>query len=73
MIPNCTNGQWGYEVIHFAPEDVTEMCFPDENYAFEAGSLLMERAQKIALELGYKGLYTIGQEGKSDIIFYCEG
>ena len=148
MIPNYTNGQWGYEIIHFAPEDVTEMCFPDEDYVFEeltddvfigaydgdkciglailepgffkymylsdlkvnssyrgqhVGSLLMEEAKKIALGLGYKGLYTIGQdnnvdaclfylgtgfhiggfdtnvykhtvqEGKSDIIFYCEG
>ncbi len=35
VIPSYTDGRWTYEVIRFAPENVTEMKFPDENYRYE--------------------------------------
>lgn len=35
ILPSFTNGQWSYEFSPYAPEDVTQMCFPDENYRFE--------------------------------------
>jgi len=139
--------KWMHTLFRFAPEDVTEMCFPDENYDYEAmsdstflgaydgdkciglailqpgffrymylydlkvsrayrgrhiGQLLIQRSKEIAAENGYCGLYTQGQdnnpgaclfylnsgfyiggldtnvyrhteqEGKADILFYCE-
>lgn len=33
MIPSYCNEQWSYETVMF--EEVTEMCFPDENYSFD--------------------------------------
>jgi ribosomal protein S18 acetylase RimI-like enzyme len=30
------DGKWGHSEVLFAEEDVSEMCFPDENYDFEA-------------------------------------
>ena len=33
MIPRCADGQWGYTIERF--DDVSEMCFPDENYSYE--------------------------------------
>lgn len=146
MIPSYTNEMWGYTIEKFSDE--TTMCFPDENYDYNAMSenstfigayadhvciglailqsgffkymylydlkvnleyrkkgvakLLIDRAKEIALSSGYKGIYTQGQdnnlgaclfylkagfyiggfdsnvykgttqEGKSDIIFYCD-
>ena len=139
--------KWSYELEHFAPENVTEMCFPDENYEYEAmsdsvfigaydgekcvglaiiqpgffkymylydlkvnsdyrgqhvGRKLIEKVKEVAASQGYCGVYTQGQdnnsaaclfylnsgfyiggldtnvyrhtkqEGKADIIFYCE-
>ena len=29
-------GQWTYSLVRYAPENITEMCFPDENYDFDA-------------------------------------
>lgn len=147
LIPSYKDGQWEYEIIHYAPEDVTEMCFPEENYNYDSmtdsvflgaydgdycvgvailqpgfskymylcdlkvngkyrgqhiGKMLIEKSRKIAAQQGYCGLYTqaqdnnpgaclfylnsgfyIGgldtnvyrhtkQEGKADILFYCE-
>ena len=147
LVPSYTNGKWTYEVVSFAPDAVTEMCFPDEHYDYEAmtdsiflgaydadrciglailqpgvfrylylydlkvnksyrgqhiGTMLIQKAKEIAVENGYCGLYTQGQdnnlgaclfylssgfyiggldvnvyrhtkqEGKADIIFYCE-
>ena len=147
MIPSYRNEKWKYEILHFPPENVTEMCFPDENYNYNAmkdsvflgaydadrcvglailqpgfckymylydlkvnkeyrgqhiGTKLIERAKEIAKQSGYCGLYTQGQdnnlgaclfylysgfiiggldtnvyrhtkqEGKADIIFYCD-
>lgn len=105
MLPSYA-GEWSYTVEKFS--DVTEMCFPDENYDYEAmseyttfigaydngvcvgvailqkgffkymylydlkvnvgyrkkgvGKLLIEKAKKIAVQLGYKGIYTQAQD-----------
>lgn len=138
---------WTYELLRFAPENVTETCFPEENYDFNSmqdsvflgaydgdkcvglailqpgffkymylydlkvnkeyrrqhiGRLLIQKSKETAKQKGYSGLYTQGQddnpgaclfylksgfyiggldtniyrhtkqEGKADIIFYCE-
>ena len=147
LIVSRREEKWTYEVERYAPEDVREMCFPDENYDYEAmkdsiflgaydgekciglailqpgffkymylydlkingqyrgqktGRKLITKAKEIAVRQGYCGLYTQGQdnnlgaclfylrcgfyiggldtnvyrhtkqEGKADIIFYCE-
>ena len=35
MIPSYINEKWEYKVERLDEKDVTEMCFPDENYDFE--------------------------------------
>ena len=35
MVPSYQDEKWSYTVEKFAPEDVSEMCFPDEDYDFE--------------------------------------
>lgn len=147
VIPSYHDERWTYEVVRYAPEDITEMCFPNENYDYDAmsdsvflgaydgenciglailqpgffqymylydmkvnkkyrgqhiGKMLIEKAKEIVAEQGYCGLYTQGQdnnlgaclfylnsgfyiggldtnvyrhtkqEGKADILFYCE-
>ncbi len=148
LIPSYSNEQWGYTIERFAEENITQMCFPDENYDWEAlsrnsvfvgaydgercvglailqqamlkymylydlkvnadyrgrriGTMLIDKSKEVALEQGYRGLYTQGQdnnlgaclfylhngfviggldtnvykgtsqEGKKDILFYCE-
>lgn len=141
------NGKWDYQLKKYPVAEITEMCFPDESYDYDAmkdsifigaydgeqcigliilqpgffkymylsdlkvnqkyrgqhvGQKLIAKAKEIAREKGYAGLYTQGQdnnpgaclfylkagfyiggidtnvyrhtkqEGKSDIIFYCE-
>lgn len=147
IIPSYTNEKWSYKIERYAAENITEMCFPDENYDYDSmtdsvflgaydddtciglailqpgffkymylydlkvngkyrrhhiGKMLIEKAKAIAAANGYCGIYTQGQdnnpgaclfylnsgfyiggldtnvyrhtkqEGKSDIIFYCE-
>lgn len=36
VVPSFTDGQWTYEVVRYATEDIEEMCFPDENYNYDA-------------------------------------
>ena len=147
IIPSYCGGNWAYKILRFPPENVTEMCFPDEKYDYDTmndsvflgaydgglcvglailqpgffkymylydlkvnksyrrqhiGALLIKRAKEFAKQNGYCGLYTQGQdnnpgaclfylhtgfyiggldtnvyrhtsqEGKADIIFYCE-
>ena len=148
MIPSYTNEKWSYTVEQFDETDITEMCFPDENYDYDKmspnhifigaydedicvglaimrqammkymylydlkvnaayrgkhiGTMLIEKSKEIALKHGYCGLYTQGQdnnlnaclfylkngfviggldthvytgtsqEGKNDILFYCD-
>ena len=142
-----TGGKWTHELIEFLPEEIGEMCFPDEDYDFDAmkdsvfigaydgekcvglaimqpgnfkymylydlkvnreyrgrhiGKMLIAKAGEVAAAHGYRGIYTYGQdnnpgaclfylasgfyiggidtnvyrhtsqEGKADIIFYCE-
>ena len=139
--------EWSYKLYRFASENVSEMCFPDENYDYDSmedrtflgaydgeacvglailqpgffkymylydlkvskayrrqhiGQLLIQKAKEVAVKNGYCGLYTQGQdnnpgaclfylnsgfyiggldtsvyrhtrqEGKADILFYCE-
>ena len=35
MLPSYINGKWNYEAKRFAKENITEMCFPDENYDYD--------------------------------------
>lgn len=107
VIPSYTNEHWDYELVRCAPEEVTEMCFPDEMYDYDAmpdsvflgaydddqcvglailqpgffrymylydlkvdrayrrqhiGRQLIDRAKAVAIERGYSGLYTQGQD-----------
>ena len=34
MIPSYLDEQWSYSVRYFKENDITEMCFPDENYNY---------------------------------------
>lgn len=34
MIPSYKDEKWSYTVEQFDPQDVSEMCFPDENYDY---------------------------------------
>lgn len=108
MLPSYNNGKWDYTELLFSEENVTEMCFPDEDYDFESlsqnsvfvgaydgdkcvglailqqaffkymylydlkvdagcrgkqvGRMLIEKSKKIAVQQGYRGLYTEGQD-----------
>ena len=35
LLPSYQNGEWGHTELLFPKENVTEMCFPDEDYDFE--------------------------------------
>ena len=35
MLPSYVNGKWDYTVKRFAKENITETCFPDENYDYD--------------------------------------
>ena len=35
MLPSYNNGKWDHTELLFPTENVTETCFPDENYNFE--------------------------------------
>lgn len=35
MIPSYSDEQWHYRVRYFRESDITEVCFPDENYNYE--------------------------------------
>lgn len=36
MVLTYENGTWRYTVEEFAPQQVSEMCFPDEDYDYDA-------------------------------------
>ncbi|MCI9215044.1 MAG: GNAT family N-acetyltransferase, partial [Oscillospiraceae bacterium] len=36
MEPSYADGRWGYKEILFDEENISEMCFPDEDYDYEA-------------------------------------
>ena len=36
LMPSYCDGKWTYEILRFSTEKITEMCFPDENYNYEA-------------------------------------
>lgn len=35
MIPSYSDEQWNYSVRYFNEADITDVCFPDENYNYE--------------------------------------
>ncbi len=35
MLPSYEKKEWQYTICKFAPQDVSQMCFPDENYNYE--------------------------------------
>lgn len=148
MIPSYSDEQWNYSVRYFNEADITDVCFPNENYnyeemkeksvcigAYDSGkcvglailqdawfqymylydlkvskdyrkkgiaSAMMQKAKDVCKAHGYSGIYTQGQdnnlaaclfyiktgfhiggldtnvykgtkqEGKADIIFYCD-
>ena len=148
MLPSYCGERWNYETERFAEKDITETCFPDENYDWDElsknsvfvgaydddkcvglailqqawfkymylydlkinseyrgrhiGTMLIEKSKEVAIEHGYRGIYTQGQdnnlgaclfylnngfviggldthvytgtsqEGKKDILFYCD-
>ena len=147
IVPAYQYGRWTYDLRRYAPEAITEMCFPEEDYDYDSmpdsvflgaydgarciglailqpgffkymylydlkvsaayrgrriGQMLIRKAKEIAAQKGYCGLYTQGQdnnpaaclfylnsgfyiggldtnvyrhtkqEGKADILFYCE-
>jgi len=110
---------WDYTVIRFPAENITEMCFPDENYDYDQlaqdgvligaydndrciglailqhhflkymylydlkvdahyrgqgiGRMLIEKAKEIAVEQGYRGIYTQGQDNNlGACLFYLK-
>ena len=34
MVPSYVDERWNYSVLYFNETDITEMCFPDENYNY---------------------------------------
>ncbi len=36
MIPSYCDGHWSCNFVSLAPEEASEMCFPDENYDYDA-------------------------------------
>lgn len=117
MIPSYVDRKWGYSVEEFSREQVTEMCFPDEDYDYDRmcrnsvfvgaydgdksvglavfqdfffqymylydlkvckayrkqriATKLIEEGLRIAVERGYRGIYTQGQDNNlSACLFY---
>ena len=117
MIPSYCNGKWSYETEQFNEKEITETCFPDENYEWDdlaknsvfvgaydgneciglsilhqammkymylydlkvnkayrgrhIGKLLIEKSKAVAMEYGYRGLYTQGQSNNLGVcLFY---
>lgn len=113
------NGKWDYKTECFAKEDISEMCFPDENYDYDMlsknsvfvgaydgdeciglavlqhamlkymylydlkinadyrgkhiGAMLIEKSKEVALEQGYRGIYTQGQDNNlGACLFYLK-
>lgn len=108
LLPSYGNGKWDHTELLFPAENVTEMCFPDEDYDFDemsensvfvgaydgercvglailqqafmrymylydlkvdpdcrgqgVGRLLIEKSKEVAVQQGYRGLYTQGQD-----------
>lgn len=36
MIPSYVNEIWRYKIVRYKQENISEMCFPDENYDFDS-------------------------------------
>ena len=36
IVPSYDGTKWAYELLRFDTEDITEMCFPDENYDYDS-------------------------------------
>lgn len=63
MLPSYINEKWSFEIERFPEAEITEMCFPDENYDYD----------ELALDCGYRGLYTQGQDNNlAACLFYIK-
>ena len=63
MIPSYTNEEWSHTTEYFPPDEVTEMCFPDYPYDFDA-----ERAHTVFLG-AYDGERCVGLAVLRDDMF----
>ena len=119
MIPSYINEQWTYSIVRFKEDEISEMCFPDENYDYDRlsensvfigaydddkciglaimqqamfkymylydlkvnadyrgkhiGAMLIEKSKEVALEQGYRGIYTQGQDNNlGACLFYLK-
>ena len=64
MVPSYIDEKWGHTEILFEEKDASEMCFPDENYDYDA----MKQAHVV---LGaYDGDQCVGLAILRDAIFY---
>ena len=36
MVPSYTNEKWSYDIQFFPESEISEMCFPEENYDYDA-------------------------------------
>lgn len=119
MLPSYINEKWSFEIERFPEAEITEMCFPDENYDYDElaknhifvgaydgdkciglailrhewhkflylydlkvnadyrgkhiGVRLIEKSREIALDYGYRGLYTQGQDNNlAACLFYIK-
>lgn len=117
MIPQYVDDKWSYAIEKRNPNEVSEMCFPDENYDYDrmcensffvgayedekcvglaifqkgffqylylydlkvnteyrrtgVATKLIEMGKQIAMEQGYRGIYTQGQDNNlSACLFY---
>lgn len=117
MVPSYIDEKWSYTVERLPETEITEMCFPDENYDYGemsekhvfvgaydgdrcvglailrqammkymylydlkvnadcrgkgVGAMLIERSKEVALEQGYRGIYTQGQDNNlAACLFY---
>ena len=39
MIPSYINEQWTYRIVRFKEDEISEMCFSDENYDYDRLSI----------------------------------
>ena len=64
MVPSYVNEQWEYRTVLFDEKDVSEMCFPDENYDYDT------MKQDHVFLGAYDGGKCVGLAIFRDAIFY---
>lgn len=51
FIPSYINEKWSYEILKYQKQNITQMCFPDENYDYD----------KLCQEAVFLGAYDNGR------------